>query len=515
MAFPIHSGVSAHYNYAMNNRLFIIIGLTLILFSLVTAASTPTPPSLAPLPLPTGWVKVFDGGFTDTRNTCVSDVMAYMGDIYLATRRSFESPAQNSGAEVLKSADGRNWEVLDTKAIFDQNTIGFQFVPLEDRLLVLPKTWRGDQKAAVIYAQGITALNNQVMQNSDNRFAFGFAFPDQLILGMNNKNGVQIWAGSTEQDLVPVVLNGLGNPNNTSFASNTHKPVIFKGHTYLGVTNTRDGGQLWKSVNGMDWQVVVDGGIDTPLNQSLQPLAIIAGQLFVKASRWSVDGKLSYQLYHSNDGQSWEPVVIEIQNSPLERFASLTLEKLGDEVFLAVISDGLTTSSQASAMVNSFTEGFSLLKTSDGIDWQQVTIAGINKQNIQSAAVSSYGGHLSLMLWDQDKLGQLWLTSDGDNWRKIFESVPQSETAAGIYPFFEKDRLYLAECDTTAGFSLWQYQLDIPGGTSEQEEPSLGIPASGDQQININRVLIALIVISFLAAAWFITKKIGNKFPRS
>ena len=498
----------------MNNRLLFIIGLTLVLVSTVTAASTPTPPSLAPLPLPTGWVKVFDGGLTDTRNTCISDSTTFNGMIYLATRRSFESPALISGgAELFRSVDGRNWEPVKSGMLQDQDNLGFQFIAVDDRLLVMPVTWRGYQKAAVISANGITALNNQALFNGDNHYGFGYALHGQLILGMNNENGVQIWAGSNEVALEPVVLDGLGNPNNTSFSNEPRQPVIFMDHAYLGVTNTRDGGQLWKSVDGKNWQQVTTDGIDIPLSQSLQPLEVFAGQLIVKASRWSADGKLSAQLFQSKDGLTWEPVVINIQNSSLERFSSLTLEKLGDGIFLAVSSDGFNTSVQGSSLVNSLTEGFFVLKSLDGINWQQVTIDGINRQNIQSAALSSYGGHLSLMLWDQDKLGQLWLTDDGENWRKIFESIPQSKTAAGFYAFFEKERLYLAKCDTTAGFSLWQYQLDIPGGADEQAEPFLGTPAPDNQQINLNRVLIAGILVSLLAAAWIITKKIPKKPP--
>lgn len=476
-----------------------------ISISLAAAASTPTPPSLDPLPLPTGWIRVIDGGLTDTRNTCISDMGTYMDRVYLATLRSFESPTQsNDGADIFSSLDGKNWSSIAISELIDQNTIGFELIPVDDRLLALPRTWRGEQGAISVSIENIETLSYAPFTTDGNRFSFAYSWPGNLIIGMNNTNGVQIWQGADEHNLQAVVLNGMGNAGSTSFTNHAAYPVVFNGEIYVGVNNNLEGGQIWRSQDGANWRLSVADGIDSPFNQSLRPELVVSNHIIASASRWSVDGKMTYLLYRSSDGISWEPVTIQIGNTSLISFSNLVFGKLNDEVFLAVNRDGKNAAGNGS-LVNSLTEVVLLLKSGNGIDWQPVSLDGISSSDILSASLISYGDYLALTLWDINKLGQIWLTSDGVNWRSIYQAPQYSDTASGLAVFFENGRLYLAECDSTAGFSLLQYQLDIPIPGNDRLELTQGTgPGEENREIPLNRIITAVIILSALGSAWYI-----------
>ena len=55
----------------------------------------------------------------------------------------------------------------------------------------------------------------------------------------------------------PVFLDGLGDPNNTHLSSFDE----FHGKLYIGLRNVEDGGEVWRSSDGLIWDAVFTGGL--------------------------------------------------------------------------------------------------------------------------------------------------------------------------------------------------------------------------------------------------------------
>ena len=124
------------------------IALTVLLCLLLGwlgIASTPSPPSLVPVPAPSGWTKVFDSGFNDVRQICVNDLTYFEGSYFLGFQNSIDSlQSSASSAGLLTSANASDWQTVDlTKS--SQQVVNHRFVIMDGSLYDLPGYWRGKQ----------------------------------------------------------------------------------------------------------------------------------------------------------------------------------------------------------------------------------------------------------------------------------------------------------------------------------------------------------------------------------
>ena len=138
--------------------------------------------------------------------------------------------------------------------------------------------------------------------NRYNLYAWSMqVFNGRLFVGtMNQKTGGEIWAYDGAQ-WQKVLQQNLRRTGNTGFSS----MVIFRGFLYTGGTNDTNGAELWRTADGVRWRKIVSGGFGDKNNESVRGVAVFHNQLYIGLQNASGSGG---QLWRSSNGTAFEPV---------------------------------------------------------------------------------------------------------------------------------------------------------------------------------------------------------------
>ena len=138
--------------------------------------------------------------------------------------------------------------------------------------------------------------------NRYNLYAWSMqVFNGRLFVGtMNQKTGGEIWAYDGAQ-WQKVLQQNLRRTGNTGFRS----MVIFRGFLYTGGTNDTNGAELWRTADGVRWRKIVSGGFGDKNNESVRGVAVFHNQLYIGLQNASGSGG---QLWRSSNGTAFEPV---------------------------------------------------------------------------------------------------------------------------------------------------------------------------------------------------------------
>lgn len=109
----------------------------------------------------------------------------------------------------------------------------------------------------------------------------------------------QIWRTFDGIHWEMVVGDGFGNPGEDGMGGFAD----YAGYLYVGAGTWGDyGGQIWRTKNGVQWEPVILDGFGYPLNVKVDGLVVYAGELYAYTVNW-VEG--SY-LFRTKDAKSWE-----------------------------------------------------------------------------------------------------------------------------------------------------------------------------------------------------------------
>ena len=371
--------------------------------------------------------------------------------------------------------------------------------------------------------------------NRDNLYAWSMqVFADRLFVGtMNEKTGGEIWAydGSQWQRVLQQNLRRTGN---TGFRS----MIVFRGFLYTGGTNDTRGAELWRTADGVHWRKVVAGGFGDAGNEAVRGVAVFRDRLYVGLQNPSGSGA---QLWRSADGLAFEPVSLDgfgdASNISMHSMAVLrdrlyigtknkdTLLQVwrtadGDH-YEQVVGPGAAVPSGFGIPGNILTQsmyvygnvlylgtgnarnngdplnGFSVMRTANGTQWQAVTIDGAGDSDNRFAwRFLGYQGQLWLGVGNFNVAGgeggQAWRSPSGapGSWEiMVGDGSPYAPTGFGnamnwgVRSFAEyHDRLYLgtAQCwqddcaaDVT-GAEVWEWSGEAcpAAGTSPRMRAS-------------------------------------------
>jgi hypothetical protein len=250
--------------------------------------------------------------------------------------------------------------------------------------------------------------------NRYNLYAWSMqAFNGRLFVGtMNQKTGGEIWAYDGNQ-WQKVLQQNKRRTGNTGFRS----MIVFRGFLYTGGTNDASGAELWRTADGVRWRKIVSGGFGDKNNESVRGVAIFQDQLYIGLQNPSGSGA---QLWRSANGLAFEPVSLDgfgdTSNISMHSMAVLKGQlyigtknkdsllqvwRTGDgEHFEQVVGPGAAVPAGFGIAGNILTQsmhvynnvlylgtgnarnngdplnGFSLMRTANGTQWQPITING-------------------------------------------------------------------------------------------------------------------------------------------
>lgn len=109
----------------------------------------------------------------------------------------------------------------------------------------------------------------------------------------------QIWRTFDGVNWEMVVGDGFGNPGTDGLGGFAD----YKGYLYVGVGNPEaGGGQVWRSKNGLEWQPVILDGFGNPLNEKIDGLVVYHGELYA----YTLNNTEGASVYRTKNASAWE-----------------------------------------------------------------------------------------------------------------------------------------------------------------------------------------------------------------
>jgi hypothetical protein len=276
--------------------------------------------------------------------------------------------------------------------------------------------------------------------------------------------GCELWKYNYTQDvLCKIVGKNSISGINAGFGShfNAAASVIkeFQGYLYVGTWNTplggvskpdRKGCELWRSIDGVDWEQVVgfqapyiDGGFGNPDNSGAWCIEEFKGYLYVGTMNWDFSDDGGCEVWRSPDGLQWEQVVdhgfrsfmseTDLSKEAINTYA-WTMKEFKNELYLGTFNSRLWLYDQRGT-------GCQLWKTSNGITWEKVPLPNgiMNDSKDGFGEGENYGIRRMVVYNDELYIGiassffhdhglEIW-KYDGESWTPLI-----GDEVANIHP---------------------------------------------------------------------------------
>ena len=313
------------------------------------------------------------------------------------------------------------------------------------RLLPTGTSWVQIAEAGFNNPQNIAIQNLALFTNSAGENYY-------FLSALNPTTGAQLWqrrlAGNS--GLRPswglIIKDGFGNPANAGIAH----LLQFKGQLYAGTTsNEKNGGEVWRTANGIQWDQVVSAGFGDPTNAEIVRFIEFDSQLY--ASTRSLSNRHGGEIWRSDTGDAgdWERVVADgLGDSNNQSVSALV-------VFNKALFVG--TSNPAT--------GPQVWRSANGVDWTPVSLDGFGAGNQAGHGVTAVAVYADQLYVATDGVPdspygvEVWRCQvcEGDDWTRVVENgfgnAEMSGTAALVV---HKEQLYLVAGNNASGLEMWR-----------------------------------------------------------
>ena len=290
-----------------------------------------------------------------------------------------------------------------------------------------------------------------------------------------------------------VNVSGFGDPGNLGVTTLEK----FKGYLYAGASNWNTGGSVWRSKDGLSWEIVSEPGfgeVYTNTNPAVIDMIKYKDRLYVGVG-WPGTGVTGVgQIWRTFDGTTWEQVEGSGFGDPNNNsitnfimFGNMLYGSAGNEVtgvqiwrsptgdpasWTNVVSDGF--GYPANRQVTGFIKFKGLLyaaiesnilfgpaqvwRSSDGLHWSPVTVDGFGDlDNYSTGGFAIFKNYLYLGTRNDVTGAQLWRSKDGLSWTKVIGDGFGDITNNKIESLFTyKAKLYTVTQNFVTGAEVWR-----------------------------------------------------------
>ena len=219
----------------------------------------------------------------------------------------------------------------------------------------------------------------------------------------------------------------------------------FKGQLYAGTGNwdiTPSAGQIWRSANGTNWNLVASAGLGNPDNGGFTTFASFKEMLYVAALNRS--GGAELWRSSTGDDASWERVATQGFGGGSAYWIITSLTTFQGQLYAAVEATLGT--------------GAQVWRSANGADWTLVNDNGFgDTNNFQTGSAVVFRGQLYVTTRNDVTGAQLWRSSNGVTWDQVVGDgfgdtnnykIESLTTYAGA--------LYAAGNNSVTGVELWR-----------------------------------------------------------
>ena len=338
------------------------------------------------------WETAFDPGPYLQDGYYVNAVEEYKGSLY--TVAGTFSDAELSAGQVFRSQDGKNWQpasdigfglsTVEDGCGTDYYDTSWDMIVFQDRLYVLPFEWCYLRPGVILRSTGTpTREGILTWETSATTQELGFSWVDGDIVYYGQFHKLAVFNGmlyaSVDYADQTTLFTGSAIFRSPSGAPGSWTEVKdfpgwgwpgtfqqFKGALYVasdGIYIPPDWEpapeQIWRTFDGINWEMVVEDGFGNPGTDGLGGFADYKGYLYIGASPIE-GGEGGGQIWRSQDGKNWEPVILDGFGNPKDgKIDGLIVYK--GELYAHTVN---------------WTEGCSVFRTQDAQTWEAVNQPG-------------------------------------------------------------------------------------------------------------------------------------------
>jgi hypothetical protein len=423
------------------------------------------------------WEQIDITSLTNNKN-----IVVYSGTLFGAYRYVATQPKpynnQTQGAELWRTRDGATWEMVGEPGMGNPENHELRVYVWKDHLYVAAN---GNYTYSIWESQDGETFQKIREGDKSQKYlhAILYVVGDHLVLlVMPYQEGVQGWVSADGKNFEKVFDGGMGNPKNFSFCSLTGNELpILNGWSYLCVRNNEDGGEIWRSKDGIEWEKVLTGGYDDATNASVMPEYLFNNYLYAIA--YNANG---VNIFRTDDGKQWKKVVSNGFDIGKNQASMGWFNTYKGDLYLLTTNDdpriwggigvpkpssnGMSPDENGTAPENaqsdwSYSEsfpltGFRLWKSTDGKSWEQISDPGFGNPNNFQGIILTIRDVFYLVAFNYHDGNQIWRSTDGENW-EVFYTFPASPTNEGGGLVEYRDSLLYHENDIQQGIQYWRY----------------------------------------------------------
>ncbi len=414
---------------------------------------------------PSAWRHVITRGFGNPGNSYLLDHAQYQGFLYVCTNANPQtriwSGSAKSGGDIWRTRDGVKWQRVGKPGLGNPHNIRIkELVVFKNRLYAITGN---DEQGVEVWVSTGDAFRPVVrggFGDRANQDPFTRVFAGKLIVATTNQHGPQIWVSSDGERFVRASAPGLTTAGDTGpggFQGEHHQGTVFQGRLYLGMTNPRAGGELWRTADGLDWARVAKGGLGRAAGISLDPEIVFKGRLYVAAShRVSTMQFGGIDLYRSRDGKTFERVVHDGFGARPDENVGGQLSAFGNRLYLALTNMDPRVLLPGKPTERFEPKGFELWRSFDGKTWKQVARPGLGNHANLGADTGELGDRLGLWAANYRQGNSLWASSNGGSWSLVWrESQGHPYSEGGGWLEFG-GHVYVVTNDLARGIDIWR-----------------------------------------------------------
>ena len=255
--------------------------------------------------------QVNEDGFGDPLNIYAWSMKAFKGYLYVGTAHMAATRDEFQGTAELWRYDGNEWEQIMDDGFGNPFNTGIRnLVIYNDRLYAAvaneaqgAQIWRSIDGVNWVRVMdgGFDDIGNEAVRGMVD-------FKGRLFAGAQDTAGGNgaLWASYGGAFWTPVAPEAFLFPNNSS----VHDVGKYQDVIYAGVRNTNSGAQVWRSPDGVDWEMVVGPGAPTRAGFG-NPKTVLTfhfqefNDLLYLATANAVDG---FALFRTADGVNYERI---------------------------------------------------------------------------------------------------------------------------------------------------------------------------------------------------------------
>ncbi len=281
--------------------------------------------------------------------------------------------------------------------------------------------------------------------------------------------------------------NGFGDPQ----AGEVSALAVFSGYLYAGIHSDANDARIYRSPDGVTWTPVIEPGFG--ISHDIAPRAILDfivfnNRLYTSTGRGGDPG----QIYRTLDGLNWAPMVIygfndqdNVDITALTEYngmiyAGVTNSVTGAQIWRSFTGDNNTWTQVAPAVPGTAAASITGLAEFDGGlyaaveseapaqiwqsfggtsgTWSAVVSDGFGDANtLSTGGMAVFGGYLYVGAGNTAVGAQLWRTIDGATWEQaITPGFGDANNQKVEMVFVFQSHLYASVRNTATGIELWR-----------------------------------------------------------